>query len=263
MKNFLYCVATVVLLAGCSKELDLKDIENKGADEIFALAKSSMESGKYDDAVQIFTEFCKLYPYSKLCCEAELLSGDCKHKRKKYDEATAYYESFIKAHPMNEKVPYALYMLASINFEQMPIIERCQEPTVKALSYFSELCERFPDSGYVKDAKEKIILLNRQLAGREVYVARHYQSRKNYAAAICRLNTVIDSYRSTIHVPESLHRLVECYVAMGLVDEAIRPYGILKREFPQTSWARHSESLLTGVGALGKSAMKPVTTDRK
>jgi outer membrane protein assembly factor BamD len=250
MKKFSYCAALVPLLSGCVKEIDLKEFADKKADEIIALAKSNMDSGRYDDAVQIFDEFCKLYPYSKRCGEAELLSGYCKYMAKEYDAAIAYYESFIKTRPTHEKAPYALYMLAMINFNRMPIVERCQESTVRAMSYFTELCDRYPDSKYVKDSKKKIEFLNQHMAGREIYIARYYQSRSNYAAAINRLNTVIDSYQSTVHVPEAFHRLVECYVAMGLVDEARRAYSVLKQRFPNSSWKTHSESLLTKYGSV-------------
>jgi outer membrane protein assembly factor BamD len=163
---------------------------------------------------------------------------------KKYNEAISYIEIFVKTHPIHEKVPYAVYMLGLINYEQMPIIERDQETTVAALSYFNELCERYPKSKYVANAKKNITKLRRQIAGKEVYVARYYQGRENYTAAIGRLNTVIDLYMDTIHVPEAMHRLVECYVSMGLLNEAKSVYKVLKREYPNSIWAKHSNDLL-------------------
>lgn len=243
MNKFLL-IGVAIFLAGCSKDLDLQYLENKNADEILKLGKKEMDAKNYSDAVQIFEELERLHPYSKLTADAQLNAGDCNYKNKKYDEAASSYEIFIKTHPTHEKVPYALYMLGTINYEQMPIIERDQESTAKALAYLAELCKRYPDSKYVKDSESKIKELRQQMAGREVYVARYYQSRHNYAAAVGRLNTVIDVYMSTSHAPEALHRLVECYVAMGFFDEAKIINQILQKEFPKTKWAEYSRNLL-------------------
>ena len=244
MRKF-YWIALVVLLCGCSKDIDFEAMEKKTADEIFAMGKKEMAAENYGDAAKIFEELEKLHPYSRLVAEAELLAGDCYYKKGKFDEAVSSYEIFVKTHPTHEKVPYAIYMLGLINYEQMAIIERDQEATVAALSYFEELCARYPESKYVKEAKEKIKDLRNHQAGREVYVARYYQERLNYAAAIGRLNTVIDNYPKTIHAPEAMLRLVECYMAMGLDNEAKSVNKILQKEHRSSKWAEHARNLLS------------------
>jgi outer membrane protein assembly factor BamD len=128
----------------------------------------------------------------------------------------------------------------------MPIVERDQEQTVKALSYLIELVTKYPSSEYTNKAKEMISTLRQQMAGREVYVARYYQRRNNYAAAVGRLNVVLGSYSETIHVPEAMHRLVECYVAMGFFSEAEAVNRLLQRDFAATQWAQYSRQLLAG-----------------
>ena len=243
MRKF-YLIALVILLCGCSKDIDFEAMEKNTADEIFAMGKKEMVAGNYGDAAKIFEELEKLHPYSRLVADAELLAGDCYYKKGKFDEAISAYEIFVKTHPIHEKVPYAIYMLGLINYEQMAIIERDQESTVTAQSYFEELCSRYPESKYVKDAQDKIKHLQNQQAGREVYVARYYQSRLNYAAAIGRLNTVIDNYPKTIHAPEAMLRLIECYMAMGFDNEAKSVNKILQKEHHRSKWAEHARNLL-------------------
>ncbi|MDR0640440.1 MAG: outer membrane protein assembly factor BamD [Holosporales bacterium] len=243
MERLVISVA-ILLLAGCSRDLDLKHLEKLTAEKILEQGEQKMKDGNHEDAVQIFEELERLYPYSKLTATAQIYAGDCNYKMKNYDEAVTAYEIFIKTHPIHKKVPYALFMLGLVNFEQMPIIERDQEFTVKALSYFSELHSRFPQSEYVKASEEMVKNLRQQMAGREVYAARFYQKRKNYAAAIMRLNVVLEEYRDTKHVPEAMHRLIECYVAMGLIQEAERVNALLQRNFSRESWAGYARSLL-------------------
>ncbi|MDR0744383.1 MAG: outer membrane protein assembly factor BamD [Holosporales bacterium] len=237
-------ICTSLLLVSCSKDIDLKQFENTSAEDIFAAGKKEIANKNYADAVLIFEELERLYPYSKLTAEAQILEGECNYNSKKYDEASSAIEIFVKTHPTHKKVPYALYMLGIIHFEQMPIIERDQDSTAKALAYFSELQQRYPGSEFVKKSEEKVKQLRQQMAGREMNIARYYQSRKNYAAAIGRLNVVVDNYTDTDHAPEALLRSVECYISMGIFDEAKLANRILETKFSETPWAKYSKELL-------------------
>lgn len=240
----IFLLSVTILLCGCSKDLDFESLEKQSAKEIFALGKEEEASKNYSDAVKVFEELERIHPYSGLVADAQLESGDCNYKAKKYSEAISSYEIFVKTHPTHDKVPYAIYMLGLINFEQMPIVERDQESTIMALSYFEELCNRYPESTYVKDSKEKIKILRNQIAGKEVYIARYYLKKKNYAAAIGRLNAVIDNYLDTIHAPEALFRLIESYVAMGFFKETNVINKTLQGKYPNSNWAKYARELL-------------------
>ena len=240
----IYTIFSVILLAGCSKEIDYEAMEKETAEEIFARGQAEIVAKNYGDAAKIFEELGKLHPYSRLTADAELMAGDCYYKKGKFDEAVSSYEIFVKTHPTHDKVPYALYMLGIINYEQMAIIGRDQEATITALSYLEELCTRFPESQYIKDAKEKIRILRDQQSGKEIYVARYYQKRFNYAGAIGRLNTIIKNYPDTTHAPEALLRLVECYTAMGFDNEARNVNKILQRQHKDTKWAKYAQNVV-------------------
>src|SRR3546814_14711210 len=77
-------------------------------------------------------------------------------------------------------------------------------------------------------------------------IGRFYQGHSEYLAAINRFRTVIERYQTTTHVPEALHRLVECYLAMGIVDEAKATAAVLGHNFPGSEWYIDSYALLTG-----------------
>ena len=77
-------------------------------------------------------------------------------------------------------------------------------------------------------------------------VGRYYQKRGSYLAAINRYREVIRSYQSTTHVPEALHRLVECYLTLGVVPEAQATAAVLGHNFPGSEWYLDSYALLTG-----------------
>jgi outer membrane protein assembly factor BamD len=230
---------------GCSRDIDFEQLKQKSADEIFALGQKAMNEKSYSDAVKLFEELEKLHPYSRLTIRSSLLAGECNYNNGKYDDAISSFEEFIRAHPTHKDVPYALYMVGFINYKQIPIIERDQDYTIEALEYFNRLREEYPSSEYTAKSEMMVRESREHLAGREVYVAKYYMKRKSHAAAIGRLNTVIESYGNSAHIPEAMHRLAECYVAIGAVDEARIVYNVLLRKYPQSKWTAYSKELLS------------------
>eukprot|EP01037_Dinobryon_pediforme_P017696 gene17696-17906_t len=112
------------------------------------------------------------------------------------------------------------YEKAAKAFAEIPIIERDQKPCEQSLKAFEEVVTRFPSSPYAKDAKFKVDLILDHLAGKEMDVGRYYQRQAAYLPAINRFKEVVTRYQTTSHVPESLHRMIECYIALGLRKEA-------------------------------------------
>jgi outer membrane protein assembly factor BamD len=77
-------------------------------------------------------------------------------------------------------------------------------------------------------------------------IGRYYLGRQEYLAAINRFKVVVEKYQTTSHVPEALHRLVECYLKLGVVDEAQKYAAVLGHNYPSSHWYRDSYALLTG-----------------
>ena len=104
----------------------------------------------------------------------------------------------------------------------------------------------FADLGYA-DARErnlKVELAIDHLAGKEMAVGRYYQSNQQYVGAINRYRVVIERYQTTTHVPEALHRLVECYLSLGVKQEAQEAAAVLGYNFPGSEWYQDSYALL-------------------
>ena len=90
----------------------------------------------------------------------------------------------------------------------------------RAIAAFDELVRRWPTSEYAEPAKRRASVARDQLAGKEMQVGRFYLPRKDYTGAINRFRVVVSQYQTTRHVEEALHRLVEAYMALGIVGEA-------------------------------------------
>ena len=82
----------------------------------------------------------------------------------------------------------------------------------------------------------KLDLTHDHLAGKEMYVGRYYLRKNQHIAAINRFKTVVYDYQTTSHVPEALHRLVEAYLEIGIVDEAREAAAVLGYNYPGSDW---------------------------
>ncbi len=85
------------------------------------------------------------------------------------------------------------------------------------------------------------------LAGKEMEIGRYYLSRGEVNAAINRFRTVVKDYQTTSHTPEALHRLVECYLKLGLHTEAARVAAVLGHNYPGSKWYEDSYKIVDPV----------------
>ena len=53
-------------------------------------------------------------------------------------------------------------------------------------------------------------------------IGRFYLKEKKYTAALNRFKIVIEDYSMTKFTPEALHRMVEAYYEMGMIDESVK-----------------------------------------
>jgi outer membrane protein assembly factor BamD len=164
-----------------------------------------------------------------------------------YDEAILAAQRFLQLHPGNKDAAYAYYLIGLSYYEQITDVGRDQRTTEDALKSLDELVRRFPDSAYARDARLKIDLTRDHLAGKEMAVGRYYLKRQEYVAAINRFRTVVEKYQTTNHVAEALHRLVECYLSLGVSKEAQAAAAVLGRNYPGSDWYQDSYNLLAGV----------------
>jgi outer membrane protein assembly factor BamD len=236
-------VALSLLLAGCGSTKEEPYVE-RPVEELYNQALSSLQKGEYATAAKEFDEVDRQHPYSVWATKAQLMGAYALYENNKYDEAIIALDRFIQLHPSNRDAGYAYYLKALSYYEQIADVGRDQKNTADAMRTLQEVIDRFPTSRYATDAKLKIDLARDHLAGKEMTVGRLYQSQKQYLAAIGRYKYVVDNYQTTSHVPEALHRLIECYSSVGMLDEAKRVAAVLGHNFPGNQWYADSYTLV-------------------
>ena len=231
-------------LAACSTDEEVY-VEQK-VDVLYNTAVNSLEAGDYKDAAKQFDEVERQHPYSVWATKAQLMAAFANYQANEYDEAIIGLDRFIRLHPGNRDIAYAYYLKSLSYYERISDVARDQLVTELALKGLNEVVRRFPNSKYARDAKLKIDLTRDHLAGKQMEIGRFYLDREHYLAAINRFRRVVDEYQTTTHVPEALHRLVEAYTAIGVIDEARRVAAVLGHNYPGSEWYLDSYAVAAG-----------------
>lgn len=238
--------ALAVGLAGCGKEDD-NAYREATVEQLYNGGLDALSASQYRRAAKEFEEVDRQHPYSVWATKAQIMAAFSYYQANRYDEAIIALDRFIQLHPGHKDIAYAYYLRALCYYEQIQDVGRDQRITEQALQSLADVASRFPESPYARDARLKVDLAVDHLGGKEMDIGRWYQGQRQYVAAINRYRTTIDRFQTTSHVPEALHRLVECYLALGVQDEAQAAAAVLGHNFPGSDWYADSYLLLKGV----------------
>ena len=241
---FIIFLLSLFLLSSCTKstnnELVLESTELEQVTKIYSEAIDALKKGDAYYAGRKFKEVEILMPQSKWAAKASLLAAYSDYSRNSYADATFGLEKFIKKYPADKNVVYAHYLIAICYYEQILDEKKDLKPLLLAKEKFEFLISSYPNTDYAVDSNFKLNLIIDQLAAKEMSIARFYMKTEKWIPALNRLKTVVKEYDQTIFVEEALHRLVEVYYRLGLVDEAKKAALILGYNYQSSEWYERS-----------------------
>ena len=233
----------LLLMSACGS--DEPEYVERPAEELYNIGYNYLQEGENKKAAQAFDEVERQHPYSEWATRAQLMAAYSHYIEYEYDDAIIALDRFVELHPGYKDVDYAYYLKALCYYDQIVDVGRDQKNTQLAFDALNDVVTRFPNTDYARDAALKLDLARDHLAGKEMEVGRFYLERKQYLAAINRFRRVIELYQTTTHVPEALERLTECYLALGIKDEAQNAAAVLGYNYPGSDWYQDSYNLLT------------------
>ena len=238
--------AVILPAGGCARNRTKSDTAYVARDvsSLYSAAKRLLDQGNYVMAAKLFDEVERQHPYSVWARRAQLMSAFSYYAGEQYTDAISSAQRFLSIHPGNKDAPYAHYLIAMSHYQQIEDVTRDQASTQLAANAFGELMRRYPESRYASDARLKLDLINDHLAGKEMEIGRFYQRSGKWLAATLRFREVVEKYQTTNHTPEALERLVECYLALGIPQEAQKAAAVLGRNYPGSEWYHRSYKLI-------------------
>jgi outer membrane protein assembly factor BamD len=231
---------SLALLAACSTNPKSEPVKTEKA--YFDSAQKSMSAGNFSTAAEELESLESHYPVGVYTEQAELQLIYAKYQHIDYAGAAAAADRFIRLHPGNSQLDYAMYLkgladfeLGSDNFNRylpMDPAHRDLSAERDAFADLRTLLTRFPDSQYAPDARQRMVYLRNQFAEAEMHVARFYMKRHAWVAALARARWVVEGYQGAPVIPEALAAEVYCYQRLSLTTQADGTLALLKANFP-------------------------------
>jgi len=243
-KNLLVLLLSIFLLFSCAKKRNEKVVseitDEEKAISIYIEGIDALKRGDAFYAGKKFKEVESLLPQGELASKASLMASYAHYNRNAYSNAVFNLERHIRNYPADKNISYAHYLIAMCYYEQILDEKKDLGPLLKAKKKFEFIIQTYPDTDYAMDAKYKIDLIIDQLAAKEISIARFYMKTEKWIPALNRLKVVVEKYDETVFIEEALHRLVEVYYKLGLVEEAKRAAAILGYNYKSGEWYTRS-----------------------
>jgi hypothetical protein len=164
-----------------------------------------------------------------------------------YQSAIQELNQFMEYYPAHQNIDYAYYLEAVSYYKQVPGQGRDAASARLAFNALEVFLRHFPESQYAQDASVKAREVADMLAANHLSIGRFYQDGDQLLAAINRFQLVVRDYPETVQVPEALHRLAECFTALGVIDEAQQSGRVLASSYPDSDWTEETRTLLASV----------------
>jgi len=242
------CALLAGLLAGCADDKNTI-APDEPADKLYNEGLTLLNKKEFVDSAKKFEEVDRQHPYSDWGRKSLLMAAFAYYEGGKYDDTITAAKRYVTLHPGSSDAAYAQYLMASAYFDQIPDVTRDQARTERAMQVLAEVARKYPDTEYAESAKKKIEVARDQLAGKEMMIGRFYLEKRNFIGAINRFKAVVTQYQTTRHVEEALMRLTECYMALGIVNEAQTAAAVLGHNFPSSPWYQDAYKLVQTSGS--------------
>jgi len=238
-------IFTFVLQISCSKEkkiiseINNTDIKQQMV-ELYEEGYKELLDGDALYAAEKFKDAELIFPQSDWAPMASLMAAYAYYSQDYYIDAISQIEDYLKIYPNHINRDYAQFILAMCYYENIVDEKRDLEPLLKAKKKFELILEEYPTTDFALDAQFKLELIEDKLAGKEMFIGRHYMKSKKWIPAINRFKKITEDYDKTVYIEEALHRLVEINYRIGLVDEAKKYANILGYNYDTSEWYKAS-----------------------
>lgn len=211
----------VMSFAACSNKTKnpLADLDSKQPDKVlFDRAMAALKKNKFDVARLTLQTLINTYPESEYVARAKLAVGDAWYQEggsAALAQAEIEYKDFITFFPNMPEAAEAQLKVADIHYRQMAKPDRDFTHAKRAEEEYKQLLLQFPDSDQERilaPARERLLQVQEVLAEREFRIGWFYfKTRESYAAAVARLQSLVDTYPLYSGASEALYILGTAY----------------------------------------------------
>ena len=227
-------------LEGVFKEAD--PTRGLSAAQIYGEGKAFLDVEDYPNAIRYFDILEARYPFGIYSTQSMLDLAYASYRSNLKEEAIVNADRFIRLYPNHPNVSYAYYLRALANFDKgQNFLTKifAQDPSKydvsklrRSFDDFSIVVNKFPDSKYTKDSRNRLVYIKNMMAKNELYIAKYYVKRLAHIAAIERVKYLLTNYSGTPSTEEALLILIDSYNYLNMNDLASDIARVLKENYP-------------------------------
>nr|WP_202840032.1 outer membrane protein assembly factor BamD [Luteimonas saliphila] len=225
----LLLLVIVLTTSGCAriKGVFKDEDENEGVpvEELYDKGQGQMHNGNWSGAVVTYRRLLAQYPYGPYTEQALMETAFAQFKMGNNEEAISTIDRFLRTYPTHKNTPYMYYLRGLVNSNRDTVFlqrvwkldasRRDLATPNQAFSDFNTLTERYPNSRYAADARQRMVALRNMFARHEIEVALYYLRRDAWVAAADRATYLLETYPQSEFQNDAVAVLVAAYTELG------------------------------------------------
>jgi len=228
----------VFAATGCHRGTKGKNAdEGMPVEQLYEKSHKLMEGGNWSGAENSFKRLIAQYPYGPYTEQAMIESAYAQYKAGKNDDAVSSIDRFIRTYPTHRNIAYFYYLRGLSNSNRDAVFMQrvwSLDPSRRDLSSpqqayedFNTVAQRYPNSRYAADARQRMVVLRNVFARHEMDIALYYMRRGAWLSAIARAQYILETY------PQSEFQ-----------NDAVAVLAVSYRELDNTTLAADAERVL-------------------
>ncbi len=216
----------VFAATGCHRGAKGKNAdEGMPVETLYEKSHRLMEGGNWSGAEASFRRLIAQYPYGPYTEQAMIESAYAQYKAGKNDDAVSSIDRFIRTYPTHRNIAYLYYLRGLVNSSRDAVFlqrvwsldasRRDLATPNQAFADFNTVAERYPNSRYAADARQRMVALRNVFAQHELDTALYYMRRGAWLSAAGRAQYILETYPQSDYQNDAVAALAESYQQMG------------------------------------------------
>ena len=245
-RALLLVLLAVLATSGCARMKGMfKDGDaNEGVPvaELYQKGHEQVMDGDWSSALTIYKRLVAQYPYGPYTEQALVETAYAQFKSGKNDDAISTIDRFIRTYPTHRNTVYMYYLRGLVNSNRDTVFlqkvwtldasRRDLATPQQAYNDFKIVTERYPNSRYAADARQRMVALRNMFARHEIEVALYYLRRDAWVAASDRATYLLETYPQSEFQNDAVAVLAAAYTELGNETLAADARRVLQQNAP-------------------------------
>ena len=212
-------------LSGCSRGTKDDAPEGTPVQTLYQDSLKLLEAGNWSGAENGYRRLLAQFPYGPYTEQALIETAYAQYKAGKHDDAVSTIDRFIRTYPTHRNIAYLYYLRGLANANRDTVFlrrvwsldssRRDLSAPRQAFADFGIVVDRYPNSRYAADARERMGALRNTFALGELNSGLYYLRRGAWTSAAGRANFVLETYPDTAYQADAIALLAASYEGMG------------------------------------------------